>query len=54
MSDRELTATRLLRSSAEHSYDPEVEIETVRPLGSHTVFVARITGENCAIAPVRR
>jgi P-aminobenzoate N-oxygenase AurF len=29
--DREQTATRLLRSSAEHSYDPEVEIDWDAP-----------------------
>jgi hypothetical protein len=32
MSDRETIATRLLRSSAEHSYDPEVEIDWDAPL----------------------
>jgi hypothetical protein len=32
MSDREVTATRLLRSSAEHSYDPDVEIDWASPL----------------------
>jgi hypothetical protein len=31
-SDRAQTATRLLRSSAEHSYDPEVEIDWDAPL----------------------
>jgi hypothetical protein len=31
-SDRDRTATRLLRSSAEHSYDPEVEIDWAAPL----------------------
>jgi P-aminobenzoate N-oxygenase AurF len=32
MSDRESTATRLLRSSADHSYDPGVEIDWDAPL----------------------
>ncbi|MEU7905603.1 diiron oxygenase [Actinoplanes sp. NPDC049118] len=32
LSDRAQTATRLLRSSAEHSYDPEVEIDWDAPL----------------------
>src|SRR3954451_14966342 len=32
LSDRDRTATRLLRSSAEHSYDPEVEIDWDAPL----------------------
>ncbi|GID93239.1 diiron oxygenase [Amorphoplanes digitatis] len=31
-SDREQTATRLLRSSAEHAYDPQVEIDWDAPL----------------------
>lgn len=39
MSDRELTATRLLRSSAEHSYDPEVEIDWDAPLSPDHYFV---------------
>jgi P-aminobenzoate N-oxygenase AurF len=32
MSDRDTTAIRLLRASAEHSYDPEVEIDWDAPL----------------------
>jgi hypothetical protein len=32
VSDRDRTATRLLRSSAEHSYDPQVEIDWDAPL----------------------
>jgi hypothetical protein len=32
MSDRETTATRLLRASAQHSYNPEVEIDWAAPL----------------------
>jgi hypothetical protein len=32
MADRETTATRLLRSSADHSYDPDVEIDWTAPL----------------------
>jgi len=39
MSDRELTATRLLSSSAEHSYDPEVEIDWDAPLSPDHYFV---------------
>src|SRR3954453_11224368 len=39
MSDRETTATRLLRSSAEHSYDPGVEIDWDAPLGPDRWFV---------------
>jgi hypothetical protein len=31
VSDRDRTATRLLRSSAEHSYDPDVEIDWAAP-----------------------
>jgi P-aminobenzoate N-oxygenase AurF len=39
MSDRELTAARLLSSSAEHSYDPEVEIDWDAPLSPDHYFV---------------
>lgn len=39
MADRETTATRLLRSSAEHSYDPDVEIDWNAPLVSDGWFV---------------
>jgi hypothetical protein len=39
MSDRESTATRLLRASAEHSYDPEVEIDWEAPLVRDLWFV---------------
>src|SRR3954447_1173222 len=39
MTDREATATRLLRSSAEHSYDPEVEIDWEAPLVPDGWFV---------------
>jgi hypothetical protein len=39
MSDRETTATRLLRSSAEHSYDPGVEIDWDAPLAPDRWFV---------------
>ncbi|MEV6347854.1 diiron oxygenase [Actinoplanes sp. NPDC051851] len=38
-SDRERTATRLLRSSAEHSYDPEVEIDWDAPFVEGKYFV---------------
>ncbi|BEL07570.1 diiron oxygenase [Actinoplanes sichuanensis] len=37
--DRDRTATRLLRSSAEHSYDPEVEIDWEAPLVPGKYFV---------------
>jgi para-aminobenzoate N-oxygenase AurF len=37
--DREQTATRLLRSSAEHAYDPEVEIDWDAPLADGKYFV---------------
>jgi hypothetical protein len=37
--DRAQTATRLLRSSAEHSYDPEVEIDWDAPLVEGAWFV---------------
>jgi hypothetical protein len=37
--DRDRTATRLLRSSAEHSYDPEVEIDWAAPLAPDRYFV---------------
>ncbi len=37
--DRERTATRLLHSSAAHSYDPEVEIDWAAPLAPDTYFV---------------
>jgi hypothetical protein len=36
--DRAQTATRLLRSSAEHSYDPEVEIDWEAPLAPDRWF----------------
>ncbi|HEV7965581.1 MAG TPA: diiron oxygenase [Actinoplanes sp.] len=39
ISDRELTASRLLRASAEHSYDPEVEIDWDAPLTDGFWFV---------------
>jgi para-aminobenzoate N-oxygenase AurF len=39
VSDRETTAARLLRSSAEHSYDPEVEIDWEAPLEAGKYFV---------------
>jgi hypothetical protein len=39
MSDRENTATRLLRSSAEHSYDPGVEIDWDAPFVPGRWFV---------------
>jgi hypothetical protein len=38
VSDRDRTANRLLRSSAEHSYDPEVEIDWDAPLASDRWF----------------
>jgi hypothetical protein len=38
-SDRDRTATRLLRSSAEHSYDPEIEIDWDAPLVEGKYFV---------------
>ncbi|GLW28195.1 AurF N-oxygenase family protein [Actinoplanes regularis] len=38
-SDRERTATRLLRSSAEHSYDPEIEIDWEAPFVEGKYFV---------------
>ncbi|MEU8240782.1 diiron oxygenase [Actinoplanes missouriensis] len=37
--DRDRTATRLLRSSAEHSYDPEVEIDWDAPFVPGKFFV---------------
>lgn len=37
--DRERTAERLLRASAEHSYDPIVEIDWAAPLASDRYFV---------------
>lgn len=37
--DRDRTASRLLRSSAEHSYDPEVEIDWEAPLAPDRYFV---------------
>jgi hypothetical protein len=37
--DRDRTAARLLRSSAEHSYDPEVEIDWEAPLAPDKYFV---------------
>ena len=37
--DRDRTAARLLRSSAEHSYDPEVEIDWEAPLAPDRYFV---------------
>ncbi|MEV4708851.1 diiron oxygenase [Actinoplanes sp. NPDC049316] len=39
LSDRSQTATRLLRSSASHSYDPEVEIDWDAPLLPDAYFV---------------
>ena len=39
MPDRETTATRLLRSSAERSYDPEIEIDWDAPLEAGKYFV---------------
>ena len=39
LSDRSQTATRLLRSSASHSYDPEVEIDWEAPLLADALFV---------------
>ena len=39
MSDREQTATRLLHSSAEHSYDPDVEIDWDAPFQPGKFFV---------------
>jgi P-aminobenzoate N-oxygenase AurF len=38
-SDRDSTATRLLRSSAEHSYDPDVEIDWAAPFAPGLYFV---------------
>jgi hypothetical protein len=38
VSDRDRTATRLLRSSAEHSYDPDVEIDWAAPLADDLFF----------------
>jgi hypothetical protein len=37
--DRDRTATRLLRSSAEHSYDPEIEIDWEAPFTDGLFFV---------------
>jgi hypothetical protein len=37
--DREQTATRLLHASAEHSYDPEVEIDWDAPFAAGKYFV---------------
>jgi hypothetical protein len=37
--DRDRTASRLLRSSAEHSYDPDVEIDWDAPLADDLYFV---------------
>jgi hypothetical protein len=37
--DRDRTAVRLLRASAEHSYDPEVEIDWAAPLAPDRYFV---------------
>jgi hypothetical protein len=37
--DRDRTASRLLRSSAEHSYDPEVEIDWAAPFADGLYFV---------------
>ncbi|MBB2947449.1 hypothetical protein FB565_007220 [Actinoplanes lutulentus] len=37
--DRDRTATRLLRSSAEHSYDPEIEIDWEAPFVEGKYFV---------------
>ena len=39
LSDREITASRLLRASAGHSYDPEVEIDWAAPLTDSHWFV---------------
>ena len=39
LADRSQTATRLLRSSASHSYDPEVEIDWDAPLLPDAYFV---------------
>ncbi|GIF05595.1 AurF N-oxygenase family protein [Actinoplanes siamensis] len=39
VSDRDRTATRLLRSSAEHSYDPEIEIDWDAPFVAGKFFV---------------
>ncbi len=39
MDDRDRTATRLLRSAAEHSYDPDVEIDWAAPLDPGKFFV---------------
>src|SRR3954463_13091982 len=39
ISDRETTASRLLRASAGHSYDPEVEIDWAAPLTEGDWFV---------------
>ncbi|GAB2607115.1 membrane protein [Paractinoplanes abujensis] len=39
MTDRERTATRLLQSSAAHSYDPLVEIDWAAPLAPDKFFV---------------
>jgi len=39
ISDRELTASRLLRASVDHSYDPEVEIDWDAPLTDEHWFV---------------
>jgi hypothetical protein len=38
LSDRDRTASRLLRSSAEHSYDPQVEIDWDAPLADDRFF----------------
>ncbi|MGH8919814.1 MAG: diiron oxygenase, partial [Actinomycetes bacterium] len=38
--DRESTATRLLRTSAKHSYDPAVEIDWDAPLAPDRYFIA--------------
>ncbi len=39
VTDRDRTATRLLRSSAEHSYDPEIEIDWEAPFTDGKYFV---------------
>src|SRR5262245_782290 len=39
MTDREKTAERLLRASAEHSYDPDVDIDWAAPLAPDRYFV---------------
>ena len=39
ISDREFTASRLLRASVDHSYDPEVEIDWDAPLTDEHWFV---------------